>query len=367
MSPAGLPKPLRFVGGVIGVWVALRCAAGVYLPPSLRGVAPFVFPGLGIESPANAETPLPPVARRLPPDRPPRPVMLRSLPAPGLRFASAPPLPPTARPFGPRALDHVATALFMPISAGAALRELALADDLAARRQAFSPAFTIPRDPPSSPGGAAPRWSASAWAFLRRDAGRGSLATAGQLGGSQAGARVAFRPAASVPLAATARLSAPIEGSRGAEAALGIDWQISAKLPVRIGIDRRVALDRGGRDAWEMMAAGGVDRVALPGGLRLDGYAQAGVIGTNRRDLYADGAFRIARPVLAGPDAELALGAGAWGAAQPGVERVDLGPSAVLRVPLGRAGLTVAAEWRFRLAGQARPASGPSLTIATDF
>lgn len=57
-------------------------------------------------------------------------------------------------------------------------------------------------------------------------------------------------------------------------------------------------------------------------------------------------------------------GAGAWGAAQSGVTRLDVGPQASVRFP---ANLTLAADWRFRVAGDAAPASGPTLTLSTDF
>jgi hypothetical protein len=61
------------------------------------------------------------------------------------------------------------------------------------------------------------------------------------------------------------------------------------------------------------------------------------------------------------------LGPGAWAAAQPGLARVDLGPQASFRLPLAGRNVTVAADWRQRLAGNARPGSGPTLTLATDF
>ncbi len=63
----------------------------------------------------------------------------------------------------------------------------------------------------------------------------------------------------------------------------------------------------------------------------------------------------------------LTLGAGAWGGAQPGTARFDLGPQAALRFPLGEAGFVLAIDWRLRVAGRARPGSGPTLTFGADF
>ena len=97
----------------------------------------------------------------------------------------------------------------------------------------------------------------------------------------------------------------------------------------------------------------------LPAGFRPDTYAQAGVV--RSRDFFADGALRASRPVGGG----LSLGAGAWGAAQPGVSRLDVGPSALLRMPT--LGAAISADWRFRVAGNAQPGSGPAFTLSTDF
>jgi hypothetical protein len=44
-----------------------------------------------------------------------------------------------------------------------------------------------------------------------------------------------------------------------------------------------------------------------------------------------------------------------------------MGPHAELRLRLGTANASLSADWRFRVAGNARPGSGPALTLATDF
>ncbi|MBS1239358.1 MAG: hypothetical protein H6R45_64, partial [Proteobacteria bacterium] len=58
---------------------------------------------------------------------------------------------------------------------------------------------------------------------------------------------------------------------------------------------------------------------------------------------------------------------GAWGGAQKGAARLDIGPSASLQLKLGEANSRVSMDWRFRVAGEARPASGPALTISAGF
>lgn len=206
------------------------------------------------------------------------------------------------------------------------------------------------------------RWSFSAWSFLRQgDA--STLGLGGTLGGSQAGALARFRingdPAR--PLAVAIRLSSPIRRLAAAEAALGIDWRPSRRLPVHLVAERRQRLGRQGRSAFGLTLHGGVSDAPIAG-LRVEAYAQAGIVGTRSRDLFGDGAVRLSVPL-----GRIRLGAGAWSAAQPGLSRLDLGPQASLRLPLAGRNVAIAADWRFRVAGNARPGSGPALTVGTDF
>lgn len=87
------------------------------------------------------------------------------------------------------------------------------------------------------------------------------------------------------------------------------------------------------------------------------------MVGLHDRDMFADGAVRIVLPVRG----RLRIGGGIWGAAQPGVARLDVGPHVALRLPVARTQVWVAADWRVRVAGDAAPGSGPALTLATDF
>lgn len=208
------------------------------------------------------------------------------------------------------------------------------------------------------------RWSGSAWAFLR-GGGRATMLSPGQVGGGQAGARILYR--IDRHLSAAARISTAIGGARQTEAAAGLDWKPVDGLPIHLMAERRIAIDRGGRNALTMGAAGGVDDVRIASGWRLDAYGEAGVVGVHRRDLYADGAARIARSIALGGGKSIALGGGVWGAAQPGASRLDIGPSIVIRLPVERRTVAVALDWRERVLGHARPGSGLALTVATDF
>lgn len=242
----------------------------------------------------------------------------------------------------------------------------------AATPKVSAPSPRVPEQPnvhPPFSGFAATRvderpFGISAWTLVR-SASAATLATGGQLGGSQAGVRARLRLGRGVH--AAARLSAPLDSEAGAEASLGLDWRPVAGLPITLIIERRVSLDRGGRDAFAAGLVGGIDQVRLPAKFRLDAYGQAGVVGLKRRDAYVDGAVRVDRPVVALGPARVAVGAGVWAGAQPGASRLDLGPQIVFRVPVTQGGLRLGAEWRQRVSGNARPGSGPALSLGADF
>jgi len=224
----------------------------------------------------------------------------------------------------------------------------------------------LPAAPPPSAAAhsATSRWAFFGWAFVRRG-GADSLAAGGMLGGSQVGARLRFRlnDDAARPLALSGRFYVPAGRARAAEAALGIEWKPVARLPVSLLAERRQALGKEGRSAFSLTMIGGLDRVPVAGALRLDAYGQAGVVGARARDLFADGSARLSLPF--GMAGRIEAGAGLWGAAQPGVTRIDVGPQASIRLPV--ANFRVAADWRFRVAGKAAPGSGPAITLSTGF
>lgn len=209
------------------------------------------------------------------------------------------------------------------------------------------------------------RWSGDAWVLARGGDGTGSLASGtALLGGSQAGARLLYRVTDDVaaPVSLSARLSSPLR-RRGAEAALGVEWQPITRLPVRVLAERRQRVSGDGRSAFALLAHGGISERPVGREFRLDGYAQAGMVGARSRDLFADGAVTLVRPLASG----LAVGAGAWGGAQPGAARLDIGPRLTTTFAAAGGRARVSLDWRFRVAGDASPASGPSLTVGAGF
>ena len=327
--------PLRFLALAVGAWVCVRSAM---LVPSW-GV------GEGAASPSAGSGPrasgLPEAARR--------------------EEAASRPSVRTGR------------GAWRPIAAGRVAPETAPLpsyERVAAAPQLPGFAARIPPDEPMLPSvltmaGRAPptRWSGSAW-LLVRGGGAGPLAPGGTLGGSQAGVRFAYRLAGGPnrPLALTARLSGPLGRRSAAEAALGVEWRPFAALTFNLLAERRQALGDEARSAFAFSVHGEVSRRRVARGVILDAYAQAGIVGARSRDLFADGSANLS---LGAGRAE--VGAGLWGGAQPGAARLDLGPRLAVRLPAPGGGMLLSAEWRFRVAGDARPGSGPAITVAAGF
>lgn len=249
------------------------------------------------------------------------------------------------------------------------------------------PAGALPKDAPiwmaapphaaSEPGQGRPfwirrplaKWSLSGWLYLREGSGNApeGIAAGGQLGGSQAGMRLAYGFGDRGRLRAYGRATMAVRTPEQRELAFGAAFAPFPRLPVDVAVERRVAIGRDGRSALAAMVVGGVGDIVLPAGFRLEAYAQAGLVGARRRDGFADGAVVVDRRLGADERAPVRLGALAAGAIQPGASRVDVGPRLTLRLPDVGKGSRIALDWRQRVAGDARPESGIALTLASDF
>jgi len=207
------------------------------------------------------------------------------------------------------------------------------------------------------------RLQLATWALLRGQqagvAGSSSLASGGQLGASQAGVRLIYN--VDRRLALTARLSSEV-GRRGGEVAAGVRVRPLVSIPVWVTAERRQAVGEygGGRNAFALLFEGGLYESPMPWRFSLNTYFQGGVVDFRSRDLFVDGGLWAVRPVYR----NFAAGLGVWGAAQPGLYRVDAGPRITVRV---RNNLKVHLDWRQRLVGNASPGSGPALTLSGDF
>lgn len=335
----GTSHPLRALGVVLGGWTAARVVA--LWPTATSAVMPAIDTAKAVPAPAIA------IAVRL----------LDNVPL----FAER---PLTSHRLRALAKVRLSAAQAIPLTSAAPVVVAAAAPNAPPTTESSNrPKVSTPIAPGLPIAAELPqRWSGAAWALMRGDS-AASLASGGQLGGSQIGMRLFYTPG-SEALAITARVSAPLNQPNGREAAIGL-----ALRGRNVGLiaEQRFSVDKSGRNATAVFAYGGVSNVELGHGLKLDGYAQAGVVGIKHPAAFIDGAVRVERPVLTADKASLSIGAGVWGGAQPRATRLDVGPQLVARLHLGETNLRVSAEWRQRIAGDAAPASGPAVTIGFDF
>jgi hypothetical protein len=339
MTPAR-GRPLRFLALVTVGWVGMRVALlwpeGVPRGNWVEIVLPGARPDPLIASRRHIATPRHAVAGVVP-----RAALRTALPMPRIPARAFPAPPPV--PVAPVAESRVQLAL------------LALAG--------FSSAETLSRPvvpPPARPQPITPRLTVSLWALARPGSATGGPV---QLGGGQAGLRVRMPVTDSGRAAVAARVATPLAG-QGREAAVGVEWRPVA-APVAIVVERRMALDQG-RNGTGLGLIAGFDR-ALPGTLGIEAYGQAGAVARDGIEPYADGAARVLHPVMTIGRSAVKLGIGSWGGAQRGAARIDIGPSLVAAIPVGRSAVRLSVDWRQRVAGDAAPGSGPALTLGSDF
>lgn len=214
------------------------------------------------------------------------------------------------------------------------------------------------------------RWSADGWLLLRRDTSSPFLSDRPSYGRSQAGAVVRYRLVPASPLRPEAHLraSAALAGARERELAAGLSARPLSGVPVRLIAEARVSeTGRGTRVRPAAYAVSEFPPLPLPLGARAEAYVQAGYIGGAFATAFADGQARIERPLARVGETEVSAGGGAWGGAQKGSARIDIGPTAAVTFRLGDARARVAADYRFRVAGDAEPSSGPALTLSAGF
>ncbi|MDR7060645.1 hypothetical protein [Sphingopyxis sp. BE235] len=367
---------LRFLLLCVGGWIAVRIMVvwnPAIAPPPDPATVPWAVP-----SPFAASDSVRDSAPRA--DASP----MRATPSLRARAAHAFAVP------GPRSVDVSLTPGEEPVSGGFGADRHSLRLALFARllpappgRFAQSAAaangplwFPLAPAAPADPGQGKPfwiqrqmgGWALAGWLYLREGSGNApeTIGGASQLGGSQAGLRLAYGFGDTGRIRAYGRATIAVQRPQQRELAFGLAFAPLAQLPVDLAIEQRVAAGKEGRTALAAMASGGVSDVVLPAGFRLDAYAQAGVVGTRRRDGFADGAIVVDRR-LGSEETSLRLGALAAGAVQPGAARVDVGPRLTLRLPDVGEGSRIALDWRQRVAGDAHPESGLALTLASDF
>jgi hypothetical protein len=256
----------------------------------------------------------------------------------------------------------------------AAFAQLEVPPELAAlvlrARAAPAPVPAFPRLTGDSARASANRWSGDAWLLLRRDTTTPITSGRGSYGRSQAGAVLRYRlaPSSGHRPAAYVRVSTALANADEAEVAAGLTGRPIPRVPIAIAAEMRVAhLNTGTAARPAVFAYSEFPPLELPLGSRGEAYVQGGYVGGRFATPFVDGQVRVDRELARIGPAELRAGGGAWGGAQKGAKRLDVGPGATVAVELGGAPVRMSADWRFRVAGNADPSSGPALIVSTGF
>jgi hypothetical protein len=380
-------RALRGAALLLAVWVAYRVPtmraafeAAMAATEPARTVPPRAAAPLRIAAASTPRATVGPIVKARSRQRPPRPATHgtalaialakpSTIAEPGATTMLPPPLPPT--PATPADGSRAAAAPADPNAATAgdvaaqAYARLAVGDRRAALRL-FDAALTESADPRAVAWRAqratlTRRWTGTAYSTLRAR-GSADLAATPVLGGGQSGAALAWTPdpLASRPFALTARATtAHGDRGQGAFAAVGVAWHPVAG--VTLAAERLIAVGPAAHGDWTARIAGGVAQ--SHGIAEASAYGEAGVVGSAT---YAAGQAHLGASLHRGRIA-VGPGVGVWGSVQRGggttVDRLDLGPGIT-----GRAGaIRLSADYRFRVAGNAAPGSGPVVTLTASF
>jgi hypothetical protein len=223
---------------------------------------------------------------------------------------------------------------------------------------------------PSGGFGTHRRMAISGYIFIRGTSRDRGLSGNAILGGSQMalfaeGPHIAA--AGGFAIRPFARITSERTQTTPQEMAIGITAsKRAAPFVYSASLERRTRVSDGGRNALAARVTMGLYSRINQTPLTLSGYGQAGIVGLNRKDGFAEGEillsategnrFDRARP-----------GIGIWTGIQPRAARIDIGPT--LDIPLLRGPIPVAVRtsWRFRVGGNAVPGSGPVLIVSTGF
>lgn len=223
------------------------------------------------------------------------------------------------------------------------------------------------------------RWSGDAWVLWRQGGngynlpGRGlpgAILYSSAYGASQAGIVLRYRidRESDRRPALYLRASSGYDRPRGEEVAAGLSLRPLPRLPLAAMAEvRATRVDQGTSFRPAAAVVTELPPASLPLGLQGELYGQAGWVGGKGQTMFLDGQARVDRGLARTGEGELRFGAGAWGGAQRGTHRVDLGPSLRLDQPLGGINTRLSADYRLRVAGSAAPGSGVAVTFSAGF
>ena len=215
------------------------------------------------------------------------------------------------------------------------------------------------------------RWRFDSWLHWRE--GRGAVGTvsapqAASYGASQAGAILRYSLGAKRSSFVFIRATTALSTTGETAIALGAGSKPVTRWPIVLHAEARVTEFAGD---WSVRPAAyavtELSPLKLTETLTAEAYAQAGYVGGDFATPFADGQMRVERRIVRSDGIEFHVGAGAWGGAQKGAARLDIGPTASVRFDLGKLPVRLSADYRIRAAGNAAPDTGPAITLSSGF
>jgi hypothetical protein len=209
------------------------------------------------------------------------------------------------------------------------------------------------------------RLTGAGWMFFRSNGAEGvSSGNAPTLGGPQLGLRLnlALFSIDTLNVSGTVRASAPLGGVSGKEASAGVSISTKGVPGIRLFVERRMSIDQSASSAWSALASYGSEKTIGRTGLKARVYGEAGVVQSRQTNPFAFTRLELVRPI----SQHLEIGMETVADAQRRAYRIDIGPVVSAR-EFSHPNIVISAAWRLRAAGNAKPKSGPAITVSTSF
>lgn len=248
------------------------------------------------------------------------------------------------------------------------------ASEIVVPRQKPAPAGTL-RDglrmrPPTL------RWSGDGWLLMRQGGASHALVGGGApygptYGANQIGAVLRYRllPGEAHRLTAYMRAYGALNGTGESEVASGLSLRPVPVVPVVAMAEMRASRFPSGKVHARPAVTLVSEMPPLPvvGRVEFDSYMQAGYVGGAASTAFIDGQMRVEQVLNRSSGVQWRLGLGAWGGAQTGANRLDIGPTLRVGRQEGGMGARLAVDYRLRVKGNALPRSGPAITLSAGF
>ncbi|QTD55772.1 hypothetical protein [Parasphingorhabdus cellanae] len=190
-----------------------------------------------------------------------------------------------------------------------------------------------------------------------------------QYGASQAGAILSYRIAGEDRrnISTFVRASTALSTKGEEELAIGIKTKPLKAIPVSFFAEQRFGKGKNNNRGTALYLAGGTGPDLVLPDITLETYGQAGFVFARDDSHFFDASAVLQKQVIERGGNRVTAGAGFWASGQKGATRFDVGPRVKFHVPVGPANMQVSVDWRERIAGNANPGSGASVTVSTGF